>query len=159
LGAKFAGSGPRPGVFVSHSHFDKGCIENGIKVYSHLLGVITENTKSRGGRRMRSAAQLVAGRTVRTESSHPRLLEEKVLQGAELRRAVLVETDFSGADLMDCNVFGVGAWNVKLSDKTNQSRLVVQDYNAPAVSGRVKEFPIVPKKPKIVLTPSSAATE
>ncbi len=59
-------------------------------------------------------------------------LTDAKLRGVDLRRAVLVETDFSGADLTDCNVFGVGAWNVKLSDKTNQSRLVVQDYNAPA---------------------------
>jgi uncharacterized protein YjbI with pentapeptide repeats len=53
-------------------------------------------------------------------------LTEANLSGSDLRYASLVETDFAGADLTGCHIYGVSAWNLKLSGKTKQGDLVIE---------------------------------
>jgi Pentapeptide repeats (8 copies) len=55
------------------------------------------------------------------------------VSGADLRGAVLVEANLAGADLTGCRVYGVSAWNVKLSNDTNQQDLVITDRDEPDV--------------------------
>jgi hypothetical protein len=40
-----------------------------------------------------------------------------------------VETDFTGADLTGCHVYGISAWGLKLSEGTKQQNLVVTPSN------------------------------
>jgi hypothetical protein len=37
------------------------------------------------------------------------------------------------ADLYGCNIYGVSVWGVKLDEKTNQSNLLIQNYNEPLI--------------------------
>lgn len=63
---------------------------------------------------------------------HGANLEGADLRGASLRNAILVETNLGGANLTDCSVYGISAWNVRL-EAAIQSNLVVTPRN---------EFPI-----------------
>jgi uncharacterized protein YjbI with pentapeptide repeats len=56
------------------------------------------------------------------------------VSGADLRGAVLVEANLAGADLTGCRVYGVSAWNVKLSKDTKQQDLVITDHGEPDVT-------------------------
>jgi uncharacterized protein YjbI with pentapeptide repeats len=56
------------------------------------------------------------------------------LSRADLSGAVLVEANLTGADLTGCRVYGVSAWNVKLSKDTKQQDLVITDRGEPAVT-------------------------
>ena len=47
---------------------------------------------------------------------------------------VLVEANLTGADLTGCRVYGVSAWNVKLSKDTKQQDLVITDRGEPEVT-------------------------
>jgi uncharacterized protein YjbI with pentapeptide repeats len=46
------------------------------------------------------------------------------LRGADLQGASLVETDFSGANLTDCSIFGISAWALKLEGATQLNLLI-----------------------------------
>jgi uncharacterized protein YjbI with pentapeptide repeats len=46
------------------------------------------------------------------------------LRGATLLNAVAIQTDFTGADLTGCRVYGMSAWDVKL-DQATQTKLVI----------------------------------
>jgi uncharacterized protein YjbI with pentapeptide repeats len=52
-------------------------------------------------------------------------LREANLVGASLQGASLIETDFSGADLTACRVYGISTWGIKLSDTTKQQDLLI----------------------------------
>jgi uncharacterized protein YjbI with pentapeptide repeats len=56
------------------------------------------------------------------------------LRKANLSKAVLVEADLTGALLTGCNVYGVSAWNMKLSSTTKQQDLVITAPNEPQVT-------------------------
>jgi hypothetical protein len=56
------------------------------------------------------------------------------LVGADLSRTLLVETDLRGADLTDCRIYGIAAWNLKLSSDTKQQNLVITSDNEPKVT-------------------------
>jgi len=51
------------------------------------------------------------------------------LVGADLSKAVLVGTDFRGADVSCCRVHGVSAWDLKLDQTTRQFDLVITPRN------------------------------
>jgi Pentapeptide repeats (8 copies) len=55
------------------------------------------------------------------------------LAGACLERATLVETDFRGANLTGCQVYGIAAWNVNLVG-AQQSDLVITAHNEPMIT-------------------------
>lgn len=55
------------------------------------------------------------------------------LSGANLTGALLVETDLTNAILTGCFVYGISAWNVKLSEGTKQQDLVITSRNEPEV--------------------------
>jgi len=54
-------------------------------------------------------------------------LNEANLRGAYLQAAQLVDTDFTGADLTSCGVFGISAWRLKLDSRTKQQNLIITD--------------------------------
>ena len=56
------------------------------------------------------------------------------LGGATLRGAQLVETNLVDATLTGCRVYGISAWNVKLSKDTKQQDLVITDRGEPDVT-------------------------
>ena len=56
------------------------------------------------------------------------------LTGAILSGAVLIETNLADAILTGCRVYGVSAWNVKLSKDTKQQDLVITDGGEPDVT-------------------------
>jgi hypothetical protein len=56
------------------------------------------------------------------------------LNGSNLIGAVLVRTNLADADLRGCLVYGISAWNVKLSADTKQQDLVITPPDEPAVT-------------------------
>ena len=46
----------------------------------------------------------------------------------------MVETDLGDATLSNCHVFGVSAWNIKVSEGTKQQDLVITDLDQPEVT-------------------------
>jgi hypothetical protein len=62
------------------------------------------------------------------------ILREANLRDADLSEAALVQTDLVGADLTGCRVYGVSAWDVKLSEGTKQNDLVITPPGEPAVT-------------------------
>jgi uncharacterized protein YjbI with pentapeptide repeats len=47
--------------------------------------------------------------------------------------SILVETDFEGADLSGSRIYGISAWDLKLSDKTKMKDLVITKKDMPKV--------------------------
>ncbi|MBV8096433.1 MAG: pentapeptide repeat-containing protein [Acetobacteraceae bacterium] len=56
------------------------------------------------------------------------------LSGAILRFANLVETDLRDADLTGCHIYGISAWGLKLSEKTEQRNLVITTKGEPEIT-------------------------
>jgi hypothetical protein len=56
------------------------------------------------------------------------------LSGARLGGASLTEVDITNANLTGCRIYGVSAWNVKLSGGTRQHDLVITPEREPAVT-------------------------
>jgi hypothetical protein len=56
------------------------------------------------------------------------------LSGANLNGALLVETNLVGAILTGCRIYGISAWDVKLSEGTKQNNLVITRPGEPAVA-------------------------
>jgi uncharacterized protein YjbI with pentapeptide repeats len=56
------------------------------------------------------------------------------LAGANLDRALLVETDLVDATLTDCRIYGISAWDVKLSAGTIQQGLIITPEREPAIT-------------------------
>jgi uncharacterized protein YjbI with pentapeptide repeats len=56
------------------------------------------------------------------------------LRRADLTRAQLVETNLVHATLTDCRIYGIAAWNVRLSAATIQQGLIVTPEDEPAVT-------------------------
>lgn len=59
-------------------------------------------------------------------------LRDANLTDANLMRATLVETDLRGARLRGCNIYGAAVWGIQVDEHTDQSGLLVQNYNEPA---------------------------
>jgi uncharacterized protein YjbI with pentapeptide repeats len=55
------------------------------------------------------------------------------LRGANLERAALIETKLAEADLAECRIYGVSAWNLQL-DKTEQTNLVITREDEPTIT-------------------------
>jgi hypothetical protein len=56
------------------------------------------------------------------------------LSGANLSGANLVGTDLVDATLTGCRIYGISAWNVKLSEGTKQQDLVITTRGEPEVT-------------------------
>jgi hypothetical protein len=56
------------------------------------------------------------------------------LSGANLEGAQLVETNLADATLTDCRIYGISAWNAKLTAGTIQLGLIITPSNEPAVT-------------------------
>ena len=55
-------------------------------------------------------------------------------QRGEPQRALLVETNLVDATLTDCSIYGISAWDVKLSEGTKQQGLIITPEDEPAVT-------------------------
>jgi hypothetical protein len=71
-----------------------------------------------------SGADLSAANLSSTNLGGANLSRAK-LRGANLLNAVLVNTDLTGTDLTGCRIYGISAWDVKLSERTKQRDLVI----------------------------------
>jgi hypothetical protein len=49
------------------------------------------------------------------------------LSGADLTRAVLVETNLTGATLTQCSIYGISVWNVHLEGAEQESLIITRD--------------------------------
>jgi Pentapeptide repeats (8 copies) len=56
------------------------------------------------------------------------------LRGANLEEAALVETDLGKAVLTGCRIYGISAWNLRLSKTTRQRDLVITRWDEPEVT-------------------------
>jgi hypothetical protein len=61
-------------------------------------------------------------------------LHTAVLTGADLSRAALVETNLESAVITGCRIYGISAWNVRLSEGTKQRDLVITREGEPDVT-------------------------
>jgi uncharacterized protein YjbI with pentapeptide repeats len=61
-------------------------------------------------------------------------LSQANLEGADLSSASLVATDLLDATLTDCRVYGISAWDVKLSEGTKQQGLIITSVDEPAIT-------------------------
>jgi uncharacterized protein YjbI with pentapeptide repeats len=61
-------------------------------------------------------------------------LNKAVLPKADLRSASLVRVDFANADLTGCWIYGVSAWELKLSKGTKQQNLVITNRGEPRIT-------------------------
>ena len=52
-------------------------------------------------------------------------LQRARLNDSDLTKTICVRTDFRGADLTNCRVYGCSVWDVKIDDDTKQTDLVV----------------------------------
>jgi hypothetical protein len=81
----------------------------------------------------------LSGSDLSGASCHRANLCEADLRGANLSRADLtmsnlVEADLSGADLTGCQIYGISAWGLKLSEDTKQQNLVITPPSEPEVT-------------------------
>jgi hypothetical protein len=60
-------------------------------------------------------------------------LRAACLRGADLRGVNLVRTDLTNTVLTGCRIYGVSAWEVKLSEGTEQQDLVIAPPEEPSV--------------------------
>ena len=60
-------------------------------------------------------------------------LSEANLTGAKLTGAMLINTDFSNAQLINCSVYGISAWEIKL-EGAQQSNLNISHWNEPVIT-------------------------
>jgi Pentapeptide repeats (8 copies) len=56
------------------------------------------------------------------------------LFGSNLNGAQLVETNLIDATLTDCRIYGISAWNVKLSERTKQQGLIITRAQEPEIT-------------------------
>ena len=56
------------------------------------------------------------------------------LDGADLERANLVETKLEGANISNCRIYGISAWDLKISQETKQLNLVITKNDEPAIT-------------------------
>jgi hypothetical protein len=61
-------------------------------------------------------------------------LTQANLAGADLRGGQLLETNLVDATLTDCLIYGISAWNVKLSEGSKQQNLVITGWNEPRIT-------------------------
>ena len=57
----------------------------------------------------------------------------QIFAGTRLWGAQLIDTDFTGADLTSCRIFGISAWRLKLAG-AKQQNLVVTRADEPAIT-------------------------
>ena len=118
-----------------------------------------ERTSKRGGPSGRPLGRTSAGRTSRGEpqpgepqrgephesgpqQGGPRRGEPQLgrtsaganLSGGDPQRGELVETNLADATLTGCAIYGISAWNVKLSEGTKQQDLIITPPQEPAVT-------------------------
>ena len=61
-------------------------------------------------------------------------LDGAVLEGAVLEGATLLEANLEDAVLTGCRIYGISAWDVKLSEGTKQQGLIITPKDEPAVT-------------------------
>jgi hypothetical protein len=60
-------------------------------------------------------------------------LTQANLHGANLQASMLVDTDFTAADLTGCQIYGVSAWGLKL-ERAKQQNLVITPEDEPQIT-------------------------
>lgn len=56
------------------------------------------------------------------------------LSSANLSGASLVETNLKQANLVECNIYGISAWNLRLDDETIQTSLIITQGHEPVIT-------------------------
>jgi uncharacterized protein YjbI with pentapeptide repeats len=79
-----------------------------------------------------SRANLTGADLFAADLSQTRFIEAD-LSGAELIAATLVETNFSHANLIECKVYGISAWSLRL-EGAKQKSLIITRENEPTIT-------------------------
>jgi uncharacterized protein YjbI with pentapeptide repeats len=61
-------------------------------------------------------------------------LSDADLRGANLNRTELIGTNFSGTNLTGSSIYGIAAWDVKLTSETRQENLIITPPDEPAIT-------------------------
>lgn len=80
-----------------------------------------------------SATDLTNADLSLADLSHARL-KKAMLIGTNLESTNLIEADFSEATLIDCRVYGISAWKVRLAGIKEQSNLRITPDSEPAIT-------------------------
>ena len=130
LVAAHMGAAKLSGADLSRAYLHEGDLRganlSGAKlVFSHLSGANLSRANLTAANL--SSAQLDAANLSDSDLSGAKLTK------ASLRRALLVNANLTDADLTGCKVFGVSAWNIKLSGAKQQA-LLITDYDEPEIT-------------------------
>jgi len=60
-------------------------------------------------------------------------LPEAIIRNADFTSAILIDTNFEKAVIMNCQVYGVSAWNINLMD-ADQKNLIISRKNSPILA-------------------------
>jgi hypothetical protein len=71
-----------------------------------------------------SRANLTRANFCRTDL-YETILSGAILESANLQGTQLAKTDFAGAQLVNCRIYGLSAWDLKVDEKTTQKDLVI----------------------------------
>ena len=71
-----------------------------------------------------SRANLTRANFCRTDL-YQTILSGAILESANLQGTQLAKTDFAGAQLVNCRIYGLSAWDLKVDEKTTQKDLVI----------------------------------
>ena len=60
-------------------------------------------------------------------------LTEAIIRNADLTSAILIDTDFEQAEITNCMVYGISAWNINLKG-ADQKNLIISRQNSPMLA-------------------------
>jgi len=61
------------------------------------------------------------------------IFKDTIVTGVNFEGSILVDTDFEGADLSGSRIYGISAWDLKLSNETKMKDLVITKKDKPKV--------------------------
>ena len=56
------------------------------------------------------------------------------LSGVNLNETSLIKTNFSHANLSNCSIYGIAAWDIQLDEQTVQKNLTITPPDQPAIT-------------------------
>jgi uncharacterized protein YjbI with pentapeptide repeats len=130
-GAKFSGAN-LSGTDLRNANLSGADLRNAFMfTYAHLQGSNLSEVNLSG-------AELAKANLSKADLREANLSESNLgradLSGADISGAQLIETNLVAAILTGCRVYGVSAWNVKITEDTQQRDLVIAPPGEPEVT-------------------------
>jgi hypothetical protein len=119
------------GANLSGAKLGKADLSDADLTKAHLCGAHLNEANLRGA--ILSGAKLCRA-NLREANLRDSYLDGANLSNASLHGAILTDADLKDADLTGCYVYGVSAWNLKLSETTIQHDLIITPSGEPEVT-------------------------